>query len=751
MIDIRGKRVLVVGLARSGRAAALSLRRHGAVVTVTDIRPPADFTDVIPELVAQKIGLELGSQQEGTFLRHDLVVVSPGVPWDLPQLQAAREREIPIVPEVEVASWFLEGSLVGVTGSNGKTTTTTLLGNILEASGFSTFVGGNIGVPLSSAADRFERGSIFVTELSSFQLEAIQGFRPQVAVFLNLSPNHLDRHPSFEAYAQAKRQIFRNQRPEDWAILNADDLAVSGLATALISRKMFFSRRQALPNGVFVSNGQVLYRVGHLERVLLETRDVGLRGDFNLENVLAAAATACVLGADFQALRKAVREFKGVEHRLEFVQEICGVEFYNNSKATSVDATVKSLEAFDRGVHLILGGKDKGAPYAPLRPLLETRVRNVLLIGGAADRIAKELSGAVELVHAGDLETAVREAFKRADPGDVVLLAPACSSFDQFQDYEHRGRVFKEIVYRLGQEVESGEAGARQRQPARGAAVVPAASEVRSLPTAQPVTSTPAAEVLGAAPESGLERPVSGEGAGKPDSAGELPRQAARPDQAGAELSEVPRQSEGARRESSLELEVLPSAPPLSAPHEEPAEYEGQPQGEAPKILEPEVTAAVSPAIEGASAPNAAPGDAVPEISGPREEMGKQPPVVKSALPKARGSRPLELIYVYEVAAEELPPGDIESQPYFAEDFAGPTMGGAEVHQMAQDEPLPFETRETLDVTGGASEGFALSSPGVGTAEEASGLRSRVAREDQGRRESPRSPSTGQPRLPGID
>ena len=456
MIEVRDKRVLVVGLGRSGHAVALCLKRHGALVNVTDTKPPAAFGPLLPDLLAQKIGVVLGSQSAEVFLGHDLVVVSPGVPWDLPQLQEVRARGVPIFPEIEVASWYLRDPIVGVTGSNGKTTTTTLLGKMLEASGFPTFVGGNIGIPLSSAVDRVKTGSVIVAELSSFQLEAIHDFRPHVAVLPNISPNHLDRHPSFEAYAQAKRQIFRNQGPDDYAILNADDPWVRGLGPALMSRKVFFSRAQQVPCGVFVSNGNVVYRTGHLERVLLETREVHLRGDFNLEDVLGAAAAACVLGADFDAVRSAVREFRGVEHRLEFVQDLRGVAFYNNSKATSVDATVKSLEAFEHGVHLILGGKDKGAPYAPLRPLLKDRVREVLLIGAAADRIAEELSGAVELVRAGTLENTVMEAFQRARPGDVVLLAPACSSFDQFQDYEHRGRVFKDSAARLAQDIESG-------------------------------------------------------------------------------------------------------------------------------------------------------------------------------------------------------------------------------------------------------------------------------------------------------
>ena len=455
-MDVQGKRVLVVGLARSGLAVAHALACRGAVVTVTDRKPPAEFRDVLPQLLKDKVGLELGLHRTETFLRQEVIVISPGVPWDLPQLQAARDRMIPVYPEVEVATWFLEGILVGITGSNGKTTTTALLGHMLKASGFRTFVGGNIGDALSLAVDHAQPGTRFVTELSSFQLEGIHEFRPHVAVMLNLSPNHLDRHPSLEAYAQAKRQIFRNQRGDDFAVLNADDPWVVGLQETVASHPVLFSRRRELPNGVFVSGGKVYYRVRHLERVLFETRDVTLRGDFNLEDVLAATTAACVLGADFAAIRKAVRGFKAVEHRLEFVGEIQGVDFYNNSKATSVDATLKSLEAFERGVHLIMGGKDKGAPYAPLIPLIKERVREVLLIGAASPVITEQLKGSADLVLAGDLATAVRSAFAASRPGDTVLLAPACSSFDQFKDYEERGRLFKELVKRLAKDVAAG-------------------------------------------------------------------------------------------------------------------------------------------------------------------------------------------------------------------------------------------------------------------------------------------------------
>jgi UDP-N-acetylmuramoylalanine--D-glutamate ligase len=409
----------------------------------------------MPELLAAKIGLELGLHRQETFLRSDFIVVSPGVPGDLAQLVAARQHKVRILPEVEAASWFLKGRLVGITGSNGKTTTTTLLGRMLQASGFNTFVGGNIGVPLISAVDQTAPDSISVAELSSFQLEAVRDFRVNVAVLLNISPNHLDRHPSFDAYVTAKAGIFRNQTADDWAVLNADDATVMSFSPALSSRKVLFSLHQDLPDGVLVSDGQVLYRVNNLERVLMDVDDVKLRGAFNLENVLAATAAACALGADFDVLPRVVRDFRGVEHRLEYVRQIRGVDFYNDSKATSVDATLKALSAFEHGVHLILGGKDKGAPYAPLRPLLERRARKVLLIGAAADRIAKELEGAADLVRASDLETAVREAFRAAVPGDTVLLAPACASFDQFQDFEHRGRVFKEVAEHLAAEEET--------------------------------------------------------------------------------------------------------------------------------------------------------------------------------------------------------------------------------------------------------------------------------------------------------
>lgn len=492
-MELRNKRVLVVGLARSGRAVADRLAREGAVVTVTDMRAPSSFGPVLHELMAQKIGFELGVHREETFLKQDLIVVSPGVPWDLPPLEAARQHHVLVVPEVEAASWFFEGTLVGITGTNGKTTTTTLLGKMLEASEFQAIVAGNIGVPLISTVDLFSQESIVVTELSSFQLEAIQTFRPQVAVLLNITENHLDRHHTFDAYVSAKAQIFRNQQAEDYAILNADDPTVMSLVPAIASRKVFFSMEQDLPDGVLLSRGKILYRVGNLERTLLEQREIKLRGTFNVQNVMAACAAACVLGADFRAIRTAVREFTGVEHRLEYVRTVRGVDFYNDSKATSVDATAKALSTFDRGVHLILGGKDKGAPYTPLKPLLEERVKSIYLIGAAAEKIASDLAGA-DLHHAGDLETAVNLAVAEAVPGDVVLLSPACASYDQFQDFEQRGQVFKEIVNEIPD--------APVTQRSRGS-VIRAASHAETMRRAVDAAAVPAPKAHGLESEAG--------------------------------------------------------------------------------------------------------------------------------------------------------------------------------------------------------------------------------------------------------
>ena len=672
---VQNKHVLVVGLARSGLSVARALARRGALVTVLDRKPPAEFRDVLPELLKDKIGVELGSQRRETFLRHDLIVISPGVPWDLPELQAARDRNIPVYPEVEAAAWFLEGTIAGVTGSNGKTTTTALLGDMLKASGFPTFVGGNIGNALSSAVDHVPPGTKFVTELSSFQLEGIHEFRPHVAVILNLSPNHLDRHPSLEAYAQAKRQIFRNQGAEDYAVLNADDAWVAGLQSEVRSRPVFFSRRRELPYGVFASGGKVYYRVRHLERVLFETRDVTLRGDFNLEDVLAATTAACLLGADFAAIRKAVRDFQAVEHRLEFVREIQGVDFYNNSKATSVDATLKSLEAFEHGVHLIMGGKDKGAPYTPLVPLIKDRVREILLIGAAAPVISEQLAGSTDLVQAGDLATAVYEAFTRSRPGDTVLLAPACSSFDQFKDYEERGRVFKELVKRLAQDVATGvfrDTGHGRRDTGHGTrdtgdGTRGAGDGIRDTGHGRRDTGDETRDtgheirdagdaVRGAGPA------IQEAGAGKRETGFGI-----------RDTAHATREPESGIRDSSFAPIVNPEPPTLSAESVTPAR-------------EPE-----APSLE---APAPSPESVVPspESRIPYPESRVPYPVSRVPYPVSRiPSLPhrLELTYVYEVDAIEMPGTESQVLP---EDEPVISISASTVEAL-DDEVLPFEAR----------------------------------------------------------
>jgi UDP-N-acetylmuramoylalanine--D-glutamate ligase len=447
-IDLTGKRVLVVGLARTGVAVALFSAGYGATVKGTDQRPESELADVAARLRAAGVELELGGHLLRSFLDQDLIVVSPGVPAALPELEKAREAKIPVWSEIELAWRFLRGKLVAVTGSNGKTTTTSLVAHILKTAGVPVLVGGNIGTPLLALVESSTDTTVTVAEISSFQLETIEAFRPEIGVLLNLTPDHLDRHPSFEEYARAKLRMFEHQIERDSAILNADDPEVT---RRMPSRPhvYWFSRHKRVAQGAFLRDGQIYFRLEGDEVPLLRRDEISLRGDHNVENVLAACAAAYLAGASPAAIADGVKSFKAVEHRLEFVAEIAGVSFYNDSKATNVDATLKAVEAFPGPLLVILGGKDKGSPYAPLREPLQTRARAVLLIGAAADRIAEELDGAIPLIRAGNLDRAVTLAMEQAKPGDVVLLAPACSSFDQFENYEHRGRVFKQLVARL--------------------------------------------------------------------------------------------------------------------------------------------------------------------------------------------------------------------------------------------------------------------------------------------------------------
>ena len=448
-MDLNNKRVLVVGLGKSGVASAVFLKSRGARVTVSDAKPEAELRDEILLLLEHGITVETGGHGDRTFRGQDLIVVSPGVPADAPQLVQARNLGEPVIGEIELAAQFLPGSIVAITGANGKTTTTSLAGEIIAAGKFPTLVGGNIGTPAISFVDQAGPATWTVLEVSSFQLETIVEFRPRIAVILNITPDHLDRHRTFANYVNAKARIFENQRPDDFTVLNADDPTTSELSNRTRAQLFWFSRKNEIEKGAFVRGTHIYFRKGNSEREIMPLVEVPLKGAHNLENVLAGVSIGMLVGCPPEQIRQAVRNFKAVEHRLEFVAKVAGVDYYNDSKATNVDATIKALESFPANIHLILGGKDKGSDYTVLHDLLRQRVKRVYTIGAAAAKIESQIQGAAEIDHAETLENAVRRASESAVAGDVILLAPACASFDQFQSYEHRGRVFKEVVHSL--------------------------------------------------------------------------------------------------------------------------------------------------------------------------------------------------------------------------------------------------------------------------------------------------------------
>jgi UDP-N-acetylmuramoylalanine--D-glutamate ligase len=443
--DFEGKRVLVVGLARTGEVVSLVAAGYGATVTATDEKGESELAAAAEKLSNVGVKLELGKHSPDLYLEKDLVVVSPGVPSNLPLLVNARKAGVPVWSEIELAWRFLRGKLVAITGSNGKTTTTALTGHILKTAGLQTFVGGNIGTPLISFVESSTDTSVTVAELSSFQLENIEAFHPEIGVLLNLTPDHLDRYASFEQYAAAKMRLFSNQLDRDCAILNADD---SEVTKRMPSRQQvfWFSRQKRVAAGAFLREGQIIFRRDGEEVALAKREDIPLRGGHNVENVLAGCAAAYLAGADPASIANGVKTFRGVEHRLEFVAELNGVEFFNDSKATNVDAALKAIEAFRGPLIVILGGKDKGSPYAPLIEPLKQRARTAILIGAAAEKIAADFGNVVPYVHAETLDRAVQLAISAAEGGDTVLFTPACSSFDQFENYEHRGRTFKQLV-----------------------------------------------------------------------------------------------------------------------------------------------------------------------------------------------------------------------------------------------------------------------------------------------------------------
>jgi UDP-N-acetylmuramoylalanine--D-glutamate ligase len=481
-MDLEGKQIVVVGLARSGIAAARLCARRGARVVATDRKGPGELPPEALSLEQEGVRLEVGSHRTGTFTSASLVVVSPGVPSTIPELQAARAAGVPVMAELELGWQLLEGTVMAVTGTKGKSTTTAAAGAMLREAGGDVRVGGNIGQAVTGLVEGSTARTVFVLEVSSFQLEGTETFRPHVAVFLNLSADHLDRHASYEEYAQAKARIFARQREDDWALVNADDPAVLALAGQGRARRVAFHPSTAvselggaqrpratggfrggrerptvsgvsappdIEDGAYFAGTTARLRTASGDEDLFDRADVRLPGAHLASDLLAAAAAARLMGAPLDAIRRAVRSFTGVEHVLERVADLDGVAYFNDSKATNVEAARKSLEAFAGPVLPILGGRYKGGDFADLAPALAARGKAVIAIGEATDRIAQALAGVVPVLPCASMREAVERAFMLARAGDTVLLAPACSSFDMFEDYAARGRAFKDEVRRL--------------------------------------------------------------------------------------------------------------------------------------------------------------------------------------------------------------------------------------------------------------------------------------------------------------
>ncbi len=433
-----GQHYMVLGLARSGVGAIELLRANGAKVTGVDSRDLSDL--VIVQKLVDNAEIFFSHDSNAQLGGVDTLLVSPGVPFSHPLTQAALGQGIPVIGELELAYLFLRGPILAITGSNGKTTTTSLVGHILQASGVAAQVGGNIGLPVTAMTSSSSFAQWNVLEISSFQLETVHRFRAELAAALNVTPNHLDRHGAFAAYAAAKSKIFLNQRYSDYAVLNAANATSASYSSATLARSVYFNGDAARVNGL---------RIELFGKPLMETADLQLPGRHNIENAMAAAVLCSLAGASHGDIATGIAGFRGVKHRLEFVRELNGVRYFNDSKATSVDATLKALEALDGPLWVILGGVDKGGSYLPLSPILSQKAKSALLIGAAAPLIADQLRGGVPLERSGDLATAVATAASRAKPGDTILLAPACASYDQFQSYEHRGEEFRRLVEEL--------------------------------------------------------------------------------------------------------------------------------------------------------------------------------------------------------------------------------------------------------------------------------------------------------------
>jgi len=445
-MDLQGKKILVVGSGRTGISAARFCLGKGASVTLNDMQKKIN---VPQDLLDQGMAVEPGGHAVETFVRHDLVVISPGVSIMIRPVIEAQARGIEVISEIELAWRFLSAPLIAVTGTNGKTTTTSLIGALLQAAGKHVFVGGNIGTPLIDCCMQNEPCDYIVAEISSFQLEAIRHFRPFISVLLNVTDDHLDRHASFDEYCAAKARIFMNQRAPDVAVISADDPAVRALGPSIRAEVFYFSNSRSCDNGAWHDGLFNFARHQGRHHMSVDAKDARLRGAHNIENMLAAGSVGFLCGLSSDVIRDTMISFSGLPHRMEFVDEIQGVRFYNDSKGTNVGAVVRSLESIDSPIILIAGGKDKGGSYAPLEKLLTIKGKALVVLGEARERIASELGHTVPTIIVDSLEKAVTEAFARACPGDTVLFSPACASFDMFKSYAHRGQCFVDSVRKL--------------------------------------------------------------------------------------------------------------------------------------------------------------------------------------------------------------------------------------------------------------------------------------------------------------
>lgn len=453
-MELKGKKALVVGLGRTGEAVCAFLDQRGARVKVSEKKSAEELGKHV--LFWQKRGVEVeaGGHEPHSFIEADLIIPSPGVPY-LPELEAARQKGVAILSEIELAFKFLKGKIVGITGTNGKSTTATLTHKIIKEGGFRSHLAGNIGTPLIQFVDYSQPDDIYVTELSSFQLRYIDEFRAAVSVFLNISLDHLDWHTDFDDYYESKKNLLLNQKKDDTAILNRDDPHIWDLRNMGEYHVYGFSQERELSHGCWIQNDWIILANEKQEK-LMPTAETPLLGAHNRENIMASALVGLVFGIPSSDLKESIKGFEGLEHRLEKVLTLGEVEFYNDSKATNVNATLKSIQSFSRPIILILGGRDKGGNFSLLREPVKERVKTIILIGEAKDKIEKSLNATVPVMRASDLAEAVRFAHSLALPGEVVLLAPGCTSFDMFRNFEDRGRAFKTEVYELKKRVDNG-------------------------------------------------------------------------------------------------------------------------------------------------------------------------------------------------------------------------------------------------------------------------------------------------------